>query len=193
MARSGRRTSGDARAAILEAAGDLFLLEGYDGTTMRAIAGQAGCDPALISHYFGSKDGLFAEVMQLPARPAQVLAGVVAGPRREMGARLVRAVLEVWDRDGGVAIAGLIRLGLETPAAGALLREMLAREILAPLAGWIRAGEVEAEERVALVASQMIGLAVARYVLALEPLASLDSDAVVARVGPTVQRYLTGR
>lgn len=193
MARSGRRTSGDARAAILEAAGDLFLLEGYDGTTMRAIAGQAGCDPALISHYFGSKDGLFAEVMQLPARPAQVLAGVVAGPRREMGARLVRAVLEVWDRDGGVAIAGLIRLGLETPAAGALLREMLAREILAPLGGWIRAGEVEVEERVALVASQMIGLAVARYVLVLEPLASLDSDAVVARVGPTVQRYLTGR
>lgn len=191
MARSGRRTEGDARSAILDAAAVLFLERGFDGATMRAIAASAGCDPALISHYFGSKEGLFTEVMRMPTRPSQVLEGALEGPRRGLGERIVRAVLAVWDRDEGAAVAGLIRLCLDSPAATALLREMLAREVLVPLQGRIGEAEADAEERAALVASQMIGLAMARYVLALEPLASLDADAVVARVAPTVQRYLT--
>lgn len=192
MARTGRRRGGDARAAIAAAASRQFAEVGYEKATLRRIADDARCDPALILHYFGSKEALFVEVMELPARPSQVLAGVVAGPKRSLGRRLVASVLAVWEADGGGAVAGLLRSAAGNDVALRMLRELFTREIMRPLAAHMsKAGTGDARLRADLVASQMLGLAMARYVLKLEPLASLDTDAVVDAVAPTIQRYLT--
>jgi len=171
------------------AAIDEFGEHGYDASTIRSIAARAGVDSALVHHYFGTKADLFAEVIGFPIRPDVDVPGIVAGPRDQVGERLVRYVLEAFEqpdvRRRGIM---LIRTALGSKLTTPLLAGFLSRELIGRIA---RSLEVDdAELRATLVASQIAGLLIARYVLKLPALAAATVDELVERVGPTVQRYL---
>jgi AcrR family transcriptional regulator len=216
--RTGRR-SGDSgtREAILEAARQQFAGHGYDKATIRGIAAAAGVDPALVHHYFGAKERLFTTAMRLPVVPSEIIASIVGTgqpgqaatggkgePARagsaegtDLGERMVRSAVGVWDSEEVQAsFIGLLRSALTNEKAAAMLREFVTTTIIGTIA---RAAGVpveghgdEARYRASLAASQMIGLAVARYVLKLQPVASATPDELAVAVGPTLQRYLTG-
>jgi AcrR family transcriptional regulator len=189
----GRRAPGDAEAAILAAARRRFGDHGFGGATIRAIATDAGVDPALVLHYYGSKADLFAVAMQvpIPIDTARELVERSAGDREQLGEALLRVVLAMWeDPDGRAAWLGMVRSAVADERAAAMLREFLVDVLLRPAAGAL--GGADAEQRLALVASQIVGLGVVRHVVGLEPLASATPDELVAAVAPTLQRYLTG-
>jgi AcrR family transcriptional regulator len=189
--RRGRRTSGeDTRAALLRAARVEFAERGYDGATVRRIAERAGVDAAMVNHWFGGKAQLFTASLDVPVDPAAIVATVVPGDPEQLGERIIAMFLRVWDDASGGALVTLIRSVAGHPAAARMMREFIVRVVIGPLVGRVAPDRVE--ERAALVASQIIGLGMIRYVVQLEPLASADHAAVVATVGPTVQRYLTG-
>jgi AcrR family transcriptional regulator len=190
MARTGRRPgSGGTRERILAAARSNFGKTGYEGTTIRGIAAQAKVDPALVMHYFESKDGVFRAAVQFPVDPAEFIPRLVAPGLEGLGERLVRFFVETWDSPAGSPLLGVIRSVVGNEAAAALLREFVTREVLGRLA---RALELDQPQlRAGLVASQLIGLAMLRYVVKVEPLASASTDELVAWLGPTLQRYLT--
>ena len=187
----GRRPGApDTKAEVLAAARTSFAEKGFRGTTIRAVAAAAGVDPALVHHYFGTKDDLFVAALQISVDPREVLAPVVAAGPDGAGERLLRTFLSVWDdpelQPGLVALA---RSMMADDTAG-LVRDGFLPVVVGPvLAGLVTD---RPEVRVPLVASQVIGLIVARYVLALPPLAQMPAEDVVARMGPTLQRYLTG-
>lgn len=188
--RRGRPRGGsDSRARILAAAVDDFGEKGYDGSTIRSIAARAGVDSALVHHYFGTKADLFAEAVGIPLRPDIDVPGILAGPRDEIGERLIRYVLEAFEqpdvrRRGVMLLRTAIGSRLTTP----LLAGFLSRELLSRVA---RSLDVDdAELRASLVASQIAGMLIARYVLRLPALAAASVQDLVDRVGPTVQRYL---
>lgn len=190
--RSGRRP-GDSgtREAILGAARRQFSELGYDRTSLRAIALEAGVDPTLVTHFHGSKQNLFLSVVELPFHPPDVLPGLLAGDRGAIGLRLARFVVGVAEsEDGHRRVTGLVRAAASEPEAARLVRELVTRELFAPIA---EALDVEdAPLRASLVGSQIVGLVMARYVVAVEPLASCPPDVVIAAIAPTLQRYLTG-
>jgi AcrR family transcriptional regulator len=190
--RRGRRPAGeDRRGDILAAARAEFGDRGFDATTIRGVARAAGVDPRLVHHYFDGKDALFVAAFELPARPQPLIEAVLAPGADGVGGRLVRLFTTVWDsEDGRQRIVALVSAASASEAGARMLREFLAREVFARIIA--RIGSDDAELRAALAASQMMGLAVARYVVRLEPLASADPDLVVAIVGPTIQGYLTG-
>jgi AcrR family transcriptional regulator len=201
---AGRRTGeSGTREAILDAARHRFAESGYDGATIRGIAADAGVNPALVHHFYGTKDQLFAAAMRLPVVPSQIIAGVVGAERDRLGAGfgdhigeiIVRTMLNVWDvAHVRVAFVGLLRSAATSEAGLAMLREFVTSTILAALAEAVpdAAGGKQARYRASLVASQVIGLGFARYLLELEPLVTASTDALVAAIGPVVQRYLTG-
>lgn len=192
MTRSGRRT-GDSgtREAVLAAAREAFGMQGYGATSLRAVARTAGVDPALVLHFFGSKDGLFEAAVELPLDPVTVVQGLLAGDRDGLGERIVRTFLGVWDGTPGQGpMLAMLRSAVSHAEAAAMLRELLLRVILLPVARG--AGGDNPERRAGLLASQVAGLAVTRYVLAIEPLASATADELAPLIGPTLQRYLTG-
>lgn len=191
--RSGRRP-GDARtrAAILAAARERFGAAGYDATTVRGVAADAGVDPALVLYFFGSKDELFAACVQWPFDPAVELPAVVGDRRGGVGERLVALMLRTWDAaEGRNLVIAQLRAAMSHQAAAAQLRTFLESEILTPLTTALRCDRPEL--RASLVAAQLIGLGLTRHVLALEPLASMPRDEAVALVGAQVQRSLTHR
>jgi AcrR family transcriptional regulator len=190
--RRGRRPAGeDRRGDILAAARAEFGDRGFDATTIRGVARAAGVDPRLVHHYFDGKDALFVAAFELPARPQPLIEAVLAPGADGVGGRLVRLFTTVWDsQDGRQRIVALVSAASASEAGARMLREFLAREVFARIIA--RIGSDDAELRAALAASQMMGLAVARYVVRLEPLASAEPDLVVAIVGPTIQGYLTG-
>lgn len=179
----------DARDRIIAAAVDEFGEHGYDGSTIRSIAARADVDSALVHHYFGTKADLFAEAVGIPLRPDIDVPAIVAGPRDTVGERLVRYVLEAFEqpdiRRRGVM---LIRTAIGSRLATPLLAGFLSRELIGKIATTL--GVADAELRATLVASQIAGLLLARYVLRLAPIATASVDDLVVRVGPTVQRYL---
>jgi AcrR family transcriptional regulator len=188
--RRGRPRGGsDSRARIIAAAVDDFGEKGYDAATIRSIAARAGVDSALVHHYFGTKADLFAEAVGIPLRPDVDVPGILAGPRDEIGERLIRYVLESFEqpevrRRGVMLLRTAIGSRLTTP----LLAGFLSRELLSRVA---RSLDVDdADLRASLVASQIAGMLIARYVLRLPALAAASVDELVDRVGPTVQRYL---
>jgi len=197
--RGGRR-AGDSgtRAAILESARGRFADHGYDGATIRAIAADAGVDPALVHHFYGSKERLFVAAMQLPVVPSEVLAAAFGTGAREPAASageiLVRTVLAMWDStELRGAFLGLLRSALTSERAAAMFREFLTEAILGPVAQLASGADpAEAEYRAAMVASQVVGLGLTRYVLCFEPVATADADDLAATIGPTLDRYLTG-
>jgi AcrR family transcriptional regulator len=193
--RSGRRP-GDAqtRAAILAAARARFGAAGYEATTVRAVAADAGVDPALVLYFFKSKDGLFAACVEWPFDPATELPTVI-GDRRDragVGERLVALMLRTWDAaDGRNLVIAQLRAAMSQETAAAQLRTFMESELLRPLTTAL--GGDRPELRAGLVAAQLIGLGITRHVLALEPLASMPREDVVELVGAQVQRSLTHR
>jgi AcrR family transcriptional regulator len=181
------------REAILAAAREQFRERGYDSATIRGIAAGAGVDPALVHHYFGSKEDLFAAALQLPTSPREALEGVLAGDPDGLGERLVRRFLELWAADaGGIGdtIVGLLRSATTHADAARMVREFISREALGRIAEALDVPQPRL--RAALAGSQLIGLALARFVIGVEPIASADIETLVACYAPTLQRYLTG-
>lgn len=190
MARTGRRPgAGGTREKILAAARFHFSEAGYEGATIRAIAGEAGVDPALVLHYFGSKEGVFVAAVEFPIDPAEVLPGLLAPGLEGLGERLVRFFLGAWDSPAGSPLLGLIRSVVGNERAAALVRDFVSREVLGRIAEALELDQPQL--RASLAASQLIGLAMLRYVVKLEPLAAAEPDEVAAWLGPTLQRYLT--
>ncbi|WP_324275955.1 TetR family transcriptional regulator [Blastococcus brunescens] len=191
--RSGRRPGNpDTRDAVLAAARQAFAERGFDGATIRGIASAAGVDPALVHHYFGSKDKLFLAAIEAPANPADLLPEVLAGGRDDLGRNVVRLLLRVWDGPMQPAALALVRSAITNDWSAKLLREFLVTQVLRRVVGTLDMPAGERELRGSLAASQLIGLVVGRYVLKLEPLVSATPDWLAATIGPTVQRYLTG-
>jgi AcrR family transcriptional regulator len=181
----------ETRADILAVARRRFLADGYDGVTMRAIAEEAGVDAALISYHFGSKRGLFGASLRLPANPPEILAGALAGPLPELPERLLRAVLGAWDDpERGAALRAFAGAALADPDVARLFREMAEREMIGRIAD--RLGRADASRRAAVAASQVAGLIFVRYVVQLEPLASMPADELVQRVAPALRVALAG-
>jgi AcrR family transcriptional regulator len=193
MRRTGRRPGNpDTREAIIGAAREIFGDRGFDSATVRQIATKAGVDPALVHHYFGTKEQLFLATMQVPIEPRTLLTAVVAGGREKTGENLVRVFLHTWDSPAGSAGAALFRSAMSSEWTARLLREFLVTQILRRLIRQLDLDPAEASMRTALVASQMAGLAMMRYIIRLEPMASASHDMIVASIAPTIQRYLTG-
>ena len=192
MARTGRRPGrSGTREAILTAARESFTASGYDQASIRDIARRAGVDPALVHHYFGTKQELFAEAIDLPMDLATVLEAFVGGDRERIGERVVGLMLSVWDtRTDRSPLVALVRSAVTSEDAARMLREFLVSVLFERLAQALRSPD--ARVRASLAASQMLGLLIARYIVRIEPLASLPSAQVVATIGPNVQRYLTG-
>ncbi|MEV1287602.1 TetR family transcriptional regulator [Micromonospora sp. NPDC049679] len=190
--RTGRRPGNpDTREAILAAAREAFAERGFDAASIRAIAAGAGVDPALVHHYFGTKDQLFLAAMNSPIDPQQLIPQVWAGDRDQLGERLVRVFLGIWDSPAGAAAVALLRSAVSNEWTARLMREFVLTQVLRQV---VKAAGIEPEEariRVPLVGSQLVGLAMVRYIIKIEPFASTPTEALVAAVGPTVQRYLT--
>ncbi|WP_372511284.1 TetR/AcrR family transcriptional regulator [Lentzea californiensis] len=190
--RRGRRAAGeDTKAALVAAAREVFIEKGYDGATVRAIAAKAGVDAAMVNHWFGGKEGLFAQsVLQLPFDPAEILKRVLDGPAEEAGERIVRTFVTVWDATGGGTFSALIRSVTSQPEVAGALKSFLINAIFKNVIAEL--GAEQHELRATLCATQMVGLGIVRYVVQFEPLASTDLETVVRTVAPNLQRYLTG-
>jgi AcrR family transcriptional regulator len=190
--RSGRRPgSPQTREAILDAAVEAFTEGGYAGTTIRAVARAAGVDPALVMHFFGNKDGLFDAAIRARGLPLRELGEVMEGDPAGLGERLVRRYLSLWESpEHGPKLRAVMSSASSSPAAAGMLKEFITSEVLQPLAKQL--GVDNAETRGMLAGSHLIGIAFTRYVLNVEPIASLGGEELVACVAPAVQRYLTG-
>jgi AcrR family transcriptional regulator len=177
--------------AIRVAATRQFSEVGFDRATIRSIAAEAGVDPALVIHHFGSKQRLFVESVQLPFPPEELIAQLASGPRSQVGERAIRFILSVLANDDARARwLGLIRSAVTEPEATRVFREILTTRIFRPLAEQL--GMDDAPLRASLAGSQVIGLVMARHIVLVEPIASLDEDRLVEVVAPTLQRYLAG-
>ncbi|MCI4061749.1 TetR family transcriptional regulator [Micromonospora sp. R77] len=191
--RTGRRPGNpDTRESILAAARTAFAERGFDAASIRVIATAAGVDPALVHHYFGTKEELFRATVEIPVDPAELLPGVLAGGPDGVGERLVRTFLGVWDSPAGAAAVALLRSAVNNEWSARLLREFLVTQVLRRVLDRLDLDPAELPLRGALVGTQLAGLAMMRYVIRLEPVASADPETLVAAIGPTVQRYLTG-
>jgi AcrR family transcriptional regulator len=189
--RSGRRPGPTTtREAIAEAARRQFAELGYDRTTLRGIAGEAGVDAALVVRFYGSKEALFREVMALPPAVAEAMAGLAEGPTATVGRRLAEVIVGMLEdpRSRSVVI-GRIRAASSHPEAAALVRETVTRDVGRLVAA---VTDDEPETRAVLVGSQIVGLALARYVVRVEPLASLPAADVIDYIAPVFQHYLVG-
>ncbi|MGW4484589.1 TetR/AcrR family transcriptional regulator [Amycolatopsis sp. NPDC004368] len=189
--RRGRRPAGqDTRTALVEAARAVFAEHGYERATVRAIAGRAGVDAAMVNHWFGGKEGLFAQaVLELPFSPIELLGTLRDGPDDEFGERIVRTFVTRWDGVGGETFQALVRSVASHELAATVLREFFSKffaEIIADM------GSGDAALRTSLCASQLVGIGVIRYIARFEPMVAADVDTLVKAIAPTVQRYLTG-
>lgn len=191
-ARRGRRTDGgQARAAIEEAAWRLFADQGYDRTSVRQVALAAEVDPMLVTHYFKTKAGLFAAIVRPPIDPLAATGFVLEEGPEHVGERLARLVLRTMeDPDSRKWIVAMVRAATAEPEVAAVVRERFAEAILVPLVEAV--GADEPGYRATLVMSQIMGLAMARHILRVEPLASWSAERVAADLADTFQRYLTG-
>ena len=183
--------SSDRRGRILAAARATFGERGFEAGTIRDIALRAEVDPALVHHYFGSKQRLFLAAMELPVDLPAMIPRLIAGPPDEIGERFVRFVLELWETPAmRPLLLGVIRSATTDPVAAGMLRQLLAE---GPILALVRAiDRPDAPLRATLVGSQLVGLMMARYVVGVEPLASAPREAIVRAIGPTIQRYLAG-
>lgn len=190
-ARGPRPAGEDTRAAILSAARAEFAERGFDATSVRAVARRAGVDPALVRHYFGTKANLFAVVSVLPGRPGERLGRLLDAGTDGLGRRLVALFFAVWDTpDGRQRMRALIAAASSRGPTSAGLAELLAGEVTGAIAPRLT-GE-QRRLRAELIAAQVVGLAMARFVLQLEPLASADEEDVARWLAPTIQRLIDG-
>lgn len=187
--RGRRRGSPDTREAILAVARRRFLADGYAPVTMRSIAAEAGVDAALISYFFGSKKGLFGAVLGLVANPPEVLAGALPGDPATLPERVLRALLTAWDDpEGGARLVLLVRAAVAEPDLSRLLRDLLEHEIVDRIAEHI--GGPGARARAAAFGTQLAGLIFVRYIMRVEPAASMAPDELIARHAPGLRAVL---
>ncbi|HEY3501582.1 MAG TPA: TetR family transcriptional regulator [Actinocatenispora sp.] len=178
------RRSDATRAAILAAARERFAVDGYERATIRAIARDAGIDPSMVMRYYGNKEKLFAAASELELR----LPDLDELPADQLATRLVEHFLDVWETDG--TLSAMLRVGVTNAAGAERLQETFAAQV-GPYVARLCPDPAEAPTRAALLASQVLGLALCRYVLRLAPAAALTRDEIVAWLAPTVERYLT--
>jgi AcrR family transcriptional regulator len=190
MSRTGRRPgTPDTRDAILAVARRRFATRGYDGTSLRGIAADAQVDPALLIHYFGTKEGLFIAATGLPARLSELFAGLDGADRHESAEALVRGYLAVVDSDQSRnAILALVRSAVSNEKAATMMREFLTTELLSVIAGWTLAPD--APLRAGMVAAQLVGIAMLRHVVRVDPVVKASPDEIVALVAPVIEQYL---
>ncbi|GAA2839762.1 TetR family transcriptional regulator [Kitasatospora paracochleata] len=188
--RTGRRPGGeDTRGAVLAAARAEFGARGYQKASMRAIARAAGVDAALLHHYFGSKDRLFMAALEFPIDPRVVVERVLAGDRATVGERVAAFVLGLWEQPAvRDRLLALLRTAAASEEVAALVRGFMVTELVGRLAAELDVDQPEL--RVELVMSQIVGLAMARYVIGAEPLASAAPEEILPLLGRTVQLYL---
>ena len=189
----GRRPGpSDTREEILTAARERFARLGYEKASLRAIATRAGVDPSLILPDFASKDGLLREALTLPLDPSEMLAsGLADVPDDEVGEHLVHLVVSLWDRPALTQrLTSMLRVAMSHDLAMTVLRQTFQRTVLVAVARLV--DDESAPVRAELVATQMIGVAMARYLLRLPVVSTIAVDDLAGMVGPTVQRYLTG-
>jgi AcrR family transcriptional regulator len=186
-ARGRRPGPTETREAILAVAREMFADKGYDGTSLRAIARAAGVDPALVHHFFGTKEGVFVEAMRFPVDPSVVLPHLLSLPRERLGETIVRTFLQVWgDPDRRAPLLAMLRSAMTNERAAAMMREFVTSALLgrAEAAGSVPRLSIQA------AVGQMIGVMILRYVLRVEPMASASEDELVELVAPTLQHYL---
>jgi AcrR family transcriptional regulator len=187
--RGRRRGKPDTRAEILRVAGPMFMAEGYDAVTLRAIAEAAGVDVALISYFFGSKKGVFGAVLELTANPAELLAEQLDGDLNALPYNVLRTAVSVWDRaETGRPLVALIRSAAQDEALATVVREVISREMIDKIAA--RLGGRDARRRAGLFGAQMVGLIYARYIIRVEPVASMTADELVRLYGPALATTL---
>ncbi|HEX9551309.1 MAG TPA: TetR family transcriptional regulator [Candidatus Limnocylindrales bacterium] len=191
MARTGRRpgTSGS-RDRIVAAARAEFAARGYDAATIRGIAAVAEVDAALVRHYFGSKEHLFVVALDFPVDPAEFVPRLLEPGIEGLGERITAFFLGAWDTPGGRPFLGLLRSVASNEQAAEALRQFVTREVLERLAAILVLDRPQL--RAALAGSHLIGLAMARYVIRIEPIASASREELARAVGPSIQRYFDG-
>ena len=190
--RPGRRPGASGtRAAILAAARTQFAASGFDAASVRAIARAADVDPALVLHYFGSKAALFAAALEIPFEADEIVERVVHGPRDQLGRRLALFFLSIWDEPARrEAMMALLRAATTSPDAADMLRERVGERVLRPVGEHL--GAPDAALRMSLCASHLVGIGITRYIVHIEPIASLEPGALADLVAPALQRYMTG-
>ncbi|MET8679235.1 TetR family transcriptional regulator [Streptomyces sp. NPDC004647] len=178
------------RDRILSAARTEFAERGYDKTTVRGIARAADVDPALVHHYFGTKEQVFAAAIEVALEPALSVPEVLAQGTEDVGERLARFFIGVWENPATRApLLAVIRSAVTHETAASVLRNFVLRRMLGRVAG-----ELDVPDptfRAELAASQLVGIAMLRYVVKVEPMATADAEEIIAMVAPTLQRYLT--
>jgi AcrR family transcriptional regulator len=181
----------DTRDRILASARKLFARNGIDNTSIRSIATSAGVDAALVHHYFGTKRQLFAAAIHIPIDPMQVIGPMREAPIDELGVRIPSLLLPLWDSEIGSGLIATLRsllAGSEVSLIRSFLQEVIGAEIGSRVDDPPGSGPV----RVQFVASQLVGVVMARYILELEPFKSLPVEQIAQTIGPNLQRYLTG-
>jgi AcrR family transcriptional regulator len=190
--KAGRRPGGaDTRQDILDAARTEFAAHGYENTSMRAVARSAEVNSALVHHYFGTKDQLFLAALDFPFQPRELIAQALAGDRDQIGERLVRFALGVFENPAGrERVLALVRAAATNEQMARLVRGFMTREVVGPIAAALDVPQPEL--RAELTMAQVLGLIMGRYVIAVEPLASTAPEELVPLLAPTLQRYLAG-
>jgi AcrR family transcriptional regulator len=183
--------SSDTRDRILASARELFARNGIDRTSIRAVAAGAGVDAALVHHYFGTKEQLFAAAIKLPIDPMTVLVPMRETPVEELGLRLPSVLLPIWDSEMGAGLIATLRsliAGADVSLARSFLQEVVVVEVGSRVDNPPGTGKIRAQ----FVASQLMGVVMARYIVQIEPFASLPAERIAKTIAPNLQRYLTG-
>jgi AcrR family transcriptional regulator len=183
---------GDRRTRIVAAAGRLFAEQGFDAVSLRQIAREANVDPALVHHYFDGKEALFSAAVALPADPGDLLAGLSASTSEGRGRYVAHAVLTLWEGPQRRVLAAFFRATIGSAARTRLLREVVRRRILVRVAEGLPYDEAERSLRASLAATQVVGFLLARYIVELEPIASLPAERAEELLAPALERHLTG-
>ncbi|OBI48025.1 TetR/AcrR family transcriptional regulator [Mycobacterium sp. E796] len=183
--------SSDTRERILTSARELFARNGIRNTSIRAVAASAGVDSALVHHYFGTKEKLFAAAVHIPIDPMEVIGALREVPVEELGHTLPSMLLPLWDSEIGTAFVAALRsilAGSQTNLFRSFIEDVIAVEMGPRVDNPPGTGQI----RIQFVASQLVGVVMARYILEFEPFASLPADQIAATIAPNLQRYLTG-
>jgi AcrR family transcriptional regulator len=181
----------ETRAQVLDVARRRFLAEGYQSVTLRSIAAEADVDVALVSYFFGSKKGLFGAALALPTNPPEVLLGALPGDPATLPERVLTALLRSWnDPERGAPLRVMLTASIQDPELSRLLKEVFEREMITRVAEHI--GGANAHYRAGAFCSQLAGLVFARYVLRVDPIASMTVDELTRHLAPGLRAALQG-
>jgi AcrR family transcriptional regulator len=181
------------RTAILDAARVRFATDGFTSSTIRKIAADAGVDPSLVMQYFGSKDDLFASVMDLGPNTMSRISDAFTGPDDSIGERVTRAFLEVWDGDPVVSqpLQALLRAAIGNAEATVQLRGLIQKRVIDDLSPGLRDGDMAT--RIEIASSMLVGIVVGRQLVKIEALVQQDREALIAYIAPGIQAILGPR